>query len=274
MDAQLSEENDYVIRIYSKTTSASLPDILSIIENYRIEEDNKFWFVIFPEINKDFETLYEMTGNWKTTKLWIKGKEIQKEYKWKIQETIFCISRDKCEGLCMHDLGMSIYSYGWYNILLEEKLGEYESVRGLKKWFEEMNENCEIESLQNFRSTLKNFLNSKLVVIEKDKVLNLNKTFIKETVERSYSFELEHCPIISREKTVGIIDSFPDNTILPLRIQKELQIEKEREEEEEAGVEEEEYDEEEYLKKQAEFIGDEIEKRLGKVLSEFFDKKG
>ncbi len=128
-------------------------------------------------------------------------------------------------------------------------------------------------------------------MIEKDKVLNLNKTLIKETVERSYSFELEHCPIISREKTIGIIDSFPDNTILPLRIQKELQIEKEREEEydeeetgveeeeydeEEAGVEEEEYDEEEeeYLKKQAEFIGDEIEKRLWKVLSEFFDKKG
>ncbi|MCE7748953.1 MAG: hypothetical protein GPJ51_11185 [Candidatus Heimdallarchaeota archaeon] len=268
------DETKCMIRINRRSSSASMPDINSIIEKCDNEEDDRFWYVIFQAITPELEELYELTGGWKSTKLWVYGKEIPKSLRWRIRSIIFCNYRDDCEGVCMHDLGMNLHSYNYTDILLEEKIGKNESIKGLKKWFEEMGEEKKGDSAYRFRACLKSFIDSQVIKIKNNESAILDKEQLKEVVKNLYNYELEYCPSIVKEKTIDIIDQFPNTTMLPIRFQKELQMEQESEE----GIDEDEEEweqksDDEYLRKQAEFFGEEVEKRMRKVLSEFFNKK-
>ncbi len=274
MDTAEINETKNIIRINKKTTSASLPDILNIIKNYEKKEDDSFWYIVFPAINSDLEELYELTNNWKTTRLWIQGKEIPNKLRWGIRDIVFCIYREKCEGQCMRDLRMNLYSYNYDDILIMEKMGENESIGGLKKWFENMSEERGSEDTHYFRERLRKFLDSQIIQIEDNKNVILNKELLKKTVKKLYELELEYCPIIEEDNTIDIIEQFPNTTALPERIQRELEIERDTEETEVEDDEEwEQKIEDEYLQKQARMFGDEVEKRFRKVLSEFFEKK-
>ena len=92
--------------------------------------------------------------------------------------------------------------------------------------------------------------------------------------------ELEYCPQIEEIKISEMIDSFPERIIISNDLVKTLteyngdfylgrfRMERTQLDDELKNV-----DEYEYEKKQAELIGDEVEKRLRRVLSEFFEKR-
>ncbi|MHA1202994.1 MAG: hypothetical protein ACTSQ4_10800 [Candidatus Heimdallarchaeaceae archaeon] len=328
MTEESTSKLGFTIRITKKTQSASLPDIKEIIENYEKTEDETFWYVIFPEGNKDFEQLFEYVSTWKTTKLWIKGVEINLDYnsRMNFQKTIFCKYSQNCSGDCMHNLDLELYRHDWRSPFEENNVGERESIRGLKEWFnnnDELQKNdswsgrhtlereLSLERMLSYgiltkestdvRYTLERELSYGTLTKESTDQLNLDKKKLSDFIKKKLEFELKYCPKISIDKTLMHIEHIKDfikindsdEEIIEIRPREPdedeidylrrlagftgdeeiIEIGPREPDEDEIRPREPDDEEIEYLKRLAGFIGDEIENRLRKVLSEFFEKK-
>lgn len=95
---------------------------------------------------------------------------------------------------------------------------------------------------------------------------------LEKYVAKKLQVELNYCPIISEEKTFKFKDLIPEKITLPQEARQYLTDEPEEYENSPSitGSHNEELD---YLKEQAKAIGEEVEKRFRKVLSEFFEKR-
>jgi len=267
---------NYKIRITKKSQSVLLPDVIELIKDYEKEEDGNFWYVYFTGEDMKIKKILDIVGGWKSTKFWIGDEEIPKYNRGPFESTIFCPYKERCQGLCMHDLDLYLYRYDWDDPFIEDKKGEQESIKGLYNWITSL-ENVSRKKFyrNNYRITLEFLMEQNILEKNDEGQLEINNENLEKIIKSKLDFELQYCPIILKDKTLGIITKFPDTLIFPdyLEIITE-DIDRFEEAEILVKVKEDEVDNEyEYEKKQAELIGDEIEKRIRKVLSEFFEKK-
>ncbi len=265
MNEEVPQEPFIKIRVPQKSSSIIFVDIMTMLKEFETESNDKFFYVSFVEPTETARKFCDLASKMKGNKIWISGKEIEGWY-WETAETIFCKYRETCDGICKHNLGFGLYT-GWHvdqaHPLSDEIKAKNESVEGLVKWYEENKEGFKLES-RNYQ-ILRTMINSYLIAEfdYESKEIPVNKELLIKYIENKLKFELEHCPIISAEKTLGLLEKIPEKIILPVAAGEYFmgeRIEDEGEEYESSGFTLEEF-------------GEEIEKRFRKVLSEFFDKK-
>jgi hypothetical protein len=273
MTEELTSKSDFTIRITKRTGSASIFDVKKIIEEYEKTEDEAFWYVYFSEGNKDFEQVFAYVSGWKTTKLWVKGEEFPLEYHTRrnFQDTIFCKYKEKCDGSCLHNLDLNLNEHNWSDPFYKDKEAENESVQGLKKWFDNF-ETLQKTDNWRFGNTLAHMIDYNILVKETADKLKLNKDLLKKHIQKKLEFELKYCPQISFAKTIEDISRFPVFLEISKRTQGLLK-EDSTDDITYDNLKDSDDDEIDYEKRLAGFIGDEVEKRLRKVLSEFFETK-
>lgn len=273
MDSESYNEPFLKFRIPKKSTSISFIDAMRIIEEREYETDDTFYYVSFEEPLKIAKKLYKIISRMKGTKIWIKGKEVE-EQTWTVDNTIFCTYWNDCEGKCKHNLEFNFDEFVYHDHpLYEEMVANNESVYGLEKWLTENKD--EMKFVHNNFNILHSF-DRYLIIEYEDKLsdIKVNKDNLVKYVKKKLQFELEYCPIISEEKTLEFKNIIPDKIVLPEEAIKYLSGEHEDFQtirtEGEGDVYTEELD---HLKEQAKAIGDEVEKRFRKVLSEFFERR-
>ena len=264
-----------------KSKRADFVDALIIIKESTFTEDEHFYYVQYEEENLDrnVKILFNNVWGLKATKLWINGREVyQEDYKqWTIDNTLFCVFKENCEGICLHTI-----EFGrWTEISADdphynEKIAQTCSIIGFENWIK-----------NNKETIIPNYVNeyilddmSKYSIMnfkKEESLVELDKKIFQKYVVKKLKFEIDFCPIISREKTLNVIDGFPEKLTLSSEMVKYFEHKYERplgilsrEIAEERDVEAEEIN---YEKLLAEYIGEEMERRFRKVLSEFFEKK-
>ena len=171
----------------------------------------------------------------------------------------------------MHDLGLDLYRHDWEDPFVEGTIGEKESVRGLKGWFEDF-EKMQKNDFWRFRQTLETLTNQKILTKESTDKSKLNREKLITFIQKKLRFEIQYCQQISIDKTQKTLEHLPDYFTLSKEVQRYLKGDSDDYEVIERTDREPDEDEIDYEKRLAGFIGDEIEKRLRKVLSEFFEK--
>ncbi len=281
----MTEENEkpsfLKLRISKKVRSDAIVDVKTILQDCDHESDERFFYVYFTEPSKNAKKLIDITGSWKTTKVWIGGKEVEDPISYELRKTILCNYFDGCDGVCKHHLYLGFGDYVYPDDSLSKtKVPEEGSLAGLNIWFENNKESVE-NTFENERLIYR-LMKVSAIELDEDNVI-FNKDILKEFLFQKLNDELKYCPIISTKKMEEIIYGFPDELNFTDVLMKSLtsrdnngymlRSETDLPERREIG-EQSDLDEYEYDKKQAELIGDEVEKRLRKVLAEFFEKKG
>lgn len=281
------ESNKVYLKLrIKKSKRVDFLDDLEIIKQSKFDEDENYYYVYFDEIDHQVKALFNSVWTLKATKIWINGKEIIHDTGYP-SEVIFCLYKDICEGICYHDIRL-IYSafVNGDDPFYIEKSAKIQSIKGAKAWFEE---NQTISRIVNHEDDVLKKLNE-YTILEHDKELltfSINIDQIRHYVLRKLSFELSYCPLISEKKIVDYINTFPTQLKYTKEVYKYLSMETKRDlfeiidlEEEHAiqtkGYSEEPYEEEPLSIKLSdeaiEKLGDEFEKRLRNVLSEFSKK--
>ena len=116
--------------------------------------------------------------------------------------------------------------------------------------------------------TFEELIKQEIMVKEEGNSFFIQKELLIEFIMSKLQFELQYCSSISRESILDFIENIPNTLNLPNFILEHIgsHIENETFDKEN----EEEFD---FIKEQAKAFGDEVEERIRKVLSEFFDKK-
>ena len=267
-----NDENDthlLKLRIPHKVRSDGIVDVISILKGFEHETDDRFFYISFNEPVQEAKRLVDIAGPWKATKIWINGEEIEGGFSYKLKETIFCTHYDDCNGICKHDLylGLGIES---------EEEG---SINALSNWFETSEDNDSLDRNRENMWAINSMMSKSIIEIKEDKLI-VNKHYLKDYIFGKLNDETKYCSIISKDKIEEVISNLPKTLSVSEKAMRYLYSEYKKEFTGrpavlslESSVEESnEEDEYAYEKKQAEIIADEVEKRLRKVLSEFFDK--
>lgn len=274
-------EEPYLKLRIKKSKRVDFLDALEVIERSNHTKDENFYYVSYNEANRDAKFLFNDVWRFKATRVWVDGKEILKEEKYSersIDNTIFCPYKEKCEGLCMHNIEFGMWDDIPYDDPFhDDKIAQTKSVIGLEKWFDETNEKLTLNSRNEY--IVEEMIKYSIMELKPDEeIISVDKNILKEFILRRLNFEMGYCSILSMEKTLGIVSRAPEEIQISEDFIRYFKMKTERylgvlsrTSRDEVETKEEDY---EYEKKQAEFIGKEVEKRLRKVLSEFFDKKG
>ncbi len=279
MEIDTTEEPFLKYRV-KKSTRIDYADTLEIILESDFTEEEKFFFVRFNDVDRKVKKFHNNVWGLKATRLWIKGKEVYLEESGRhgITETIFCSYKEDCEGICKHNMGLArTWEVSRDDPFYDEKIAETDSIQGILKRIEKVKEDIKPDESEDY--ILREMENLSIVELRlEEKKYMMNKTVFRKYLEKKLGFEFEYCPIISKDDTLRIIEGFPEEFLLSEEMIRYLTRDRfetgmtvsslERTEGEE--IEKEEW---EYEKKQAELIGDEVEKRFRKVLSEFFNRR-
>ncbi|MHA1408235.1 MAG: hypothetical protein ACTSSG_12760 [Candidatus Heimdallarchaeaceae archaeon] len=276
----MSEKIPYLKFRVKKSKRADFLDSLAIIKQHKHEEDENFYYVYFAQADKEVKQLFKNVCRLKATKIWICGKEIYRDevsYE-TLEKTIFCPYKETCEGFCKHSIGLEMgRKISWDDPFYNEKVAKQASLEALLNWIKKNEKFTSIDYYEE--DTVREMQEFSILELNKDKKLfTINKESLLEYINRKFSFELEYCPLIKREQFLNLVTEFPqeikiEEKLLDYFLEKErryigitnrITTQREEEEEELTG---------EYEEKIIELLGKEIEKRLRKVLTEFFEKK-
>ena len=266
------------IRITKVSRSDSYPDALKIIKDNDFTEDENFYYISFPEANNDLKQLFELIGTWKSTKIWLNDKEISKLNR-EARKTIFCPYFRECEGICKHNIGLGESYYTRDDPYYDKIIAEKESIIGLVNWAIPLIQSEE-KDISEASRRVDYYQRDEIAVLSEDcKHLIFNRKEMEVYTRRKFQFESEFCPKFDEKKTLALIEKIPEQIVLSNSLTKEIRYYRELEKTRYLPISstisdmEKETNEYEYEKKQAELIGDEVERRFRKVLSEFFERR-
>ena len=262
-----------------KSKRVDYADTLEIILENDFKEEENFYYVNFEEVDRKVKKFHNNVWGLKATRLWINGNEvfIEEVRYGNVIETIFCPYKENCDGICKHDIGlMSHWSISTEDPFYYEKAAETRSLEGVLRWFKESSESTEPNYRDEYVLAEMNKL-SILELEEDEKKFTIDKTIIEKYIQKKLGFELEYCPVISKQDTLSIIDEYPREISITNEMLKHFAGERLTSGSTISRIEriedEEEMDEYVYEKEVTKIIGDELEERLRKVLSEFFEER-
>ncbi|MHA1196622.1 MAG: hypothetical protein ACTSRH_16140 [Promethearchaeota archaeon] len=231
-----------VVRFTTKTWRSSLDDAISIAKKYKHEVKGNFYFVHFNDLSNNLKNLLDLVKSWKTTRIFLSDEEVNVK---SFYNTFFCDEKLFCNGICLHLV------IEWYNLInLIEKIKEMREI-GF-----------------SYGPLTKPF--SLFLEQAGNNQFKLNKNKLSNIIKKELSFEFKNCPKINKEKMLNLINNLPErlesrDIVYSFETQTNARSFE--------FINNLEYSNMDQIKEIAEIFADAFEKRLKKVLREFFSDK-
>jgi len=180
------KEGKYKVRIVTKSSSASFPDVMRIVNRYSSYIEDELRYVIFDDVSDDLEELIDLSSSWKVFRFYIDDEMIKKDDLYHVKRALFCEFKNECDGICSQSVGS-------YN-----RMGEHVSIN-VYTLLDRIN-NIDLEDMWSVRRILekkrwvKKTENSKEIKY----VVDLEK--LEDEVNSKYSFFTKYCNLYDNNK--------------------------------------------------------------------------
>lgn len=189
---EIKTEGKYKVRIVTKSSSASFPDVMKIVNKYPNYVEDDLRYVIFDELNDDLEELIDLSSSWKVFRFYIDGEIIKKDNLFRIKEALFCEYRNNCDGICTQ-------STGSYN-----RMGNYESIN-IYRLIDNIN-NIDLEDRWSVRNILEREKCVKKTENDEETKYFIDLDMLKDEIQNKYSIFSKYCNLFDFDKIIEQLD--------------------------------------------------------------------
>ena len=201
---EILTEGKYKVRIVTKSSSASFPDVMKIVERNENYIEDELRYVIFNEINDDLRELVDLSSSWKAFRLIIEDEIIKKDEIYQVKKALFCEYKIDCEGICSQEVGS-------YN-----RMGQYSSIN-IYRLVDEIDK-IDLEDLWSVRRLLENNRWVKKTENNKEIIYEIDLEKLIEEINEKYLYFAKYCDIYNYDKILDQLNKLRTQFV----IQKEI----------------------------------------------------